>query len=396
MKYKINWDEKLPEIISTWTSDSGETRPTDGSKSPYNSTHPYFSHDFTETNILNDSELIFKWPHTTVFRDKHGILHPNTDVLVERGKKVCSAFFGESFTFGDSMATEIKSVPLTRAQQLDLNSKDVPNDPEMNEMLTWEAGGKKIKVNHIRYRYDNFSYRMNNNLGGHFSRMMDTDYLLKAVPGQSNVGILMGLESSVEYLSEAYDKVYVVVQLTETGRDWEVECGYNSELLMLRGNSFYDYFVNYENWFSDKLNKLQEQYPNCEFIVWRNFTRWLGGDFGNIKTIDKVMIEYFYELTLKYGSDEIVNSLKKKYGDTLPVSVGGNPHWENLSKKGLGGFFHKDTESIQCILDECNKWETAMDWMRDSNNIFEDRGAYHPSLIGHRVFAEYIIKSLNL
>jgi len=56
MKYKINWDEKLPEIISTWTSDSGETRPTDGSKSPYNSTHPYFSHDFTETNILNDSD----------------------------------------------------------------------------------------------------------------------------------------------------------------------------------------------------------------------------------------------------------------------------------------------------------------------------------------------------
>jgi hypothetical protein len=281
-------------------------------------------------------------------------------VLVERGKKVCSAFFGESFTFGDSIASIIKSV------------------------------GEK------RFRYDNFSYRMNNNLGGHFSRIMDTDYLLKAVPGQSNVGILMGLESSIEYLSETYDKVYIIVQLTETGRDWGHENTDSEELIELRGNSFYDYFVNYENWFSDKLNKLQEQYPNCEFIVWRNFTRWLGGDFGNIKTVDKVMIEYFYELTLKHGSDKIVNLLKNKYGDTLPVSVGGNPHWEELPKNGLGGFFHKDTESIQCILDECDKWEIAMDWMKDSNNIFEGRGGYHPSPIGHRVFAEYIMESLNL
>ena len=312
-----------------------------------------------ESNILDGSELIFRWPPVSSEIDPGSIRQPNSDVLVERGKKVCSAFFGESFTFGDSIATTIKTV------------------------------GEK------RFRYDNFSYRMNNNLGGHFSRIMDTDYLLKAVPGQSNVGILMGLESSIEYLSEAYDKVYVVVQLTETGRDWKHETADSEELIGLRGNSFYDYFVNYENWFSDKLNKLQEQYPNCEFIVWRNFTRWLGGDFGSIKIVDKVMIEYFYELTLKHGSDKVVNSFKKKYGDTLPVSVGGNPHWEELSKD-LYEFFHKDAESIQCILDECDKWETAMDWMRDNNNIFEGRGGYHPSPIGHRLFAEYIIKSLNL
>ncbi|MBA08341.1 MAG: hypothetical protein CMG52_05475 [Candidatus Marinimicrobia bacterium] len=313
-----------------------------------------------ESNIIDGSDLIFRWPPVSSEIDPGSITHPNTDVLVERGKKVCSAFFGESFTFGDSIASIIKSV------------------------------GEK------RFRYDNFSYRMNNNLGGHFSRIMDTDYLLKAVPGQSNVGILMGLESSIEYLSETYDKVYIIVQLTETGRDWGHENTDSEELIELRGNSFYDYFVNYENWFSDKLNKLQEQYPNCEFIVWRNFTRWLGGDFGNIKTVDKVMIEYFYELTLKHGSDKIVNLLKNKYGDTLPVSVGGNPHWEELPKNGLGGFFHKDTESIQCILDECDKWEIAMDWMKDSNNIFEGRGGYHPSPIGHRVFAEYIMESLNL
>ena len=127
-----------------------------------------------ESNIIDGSDLIFRWPPVSSEIDPGSITHPNTDVLVERGKKVCSAFFGESFTFGDSIASIIKSV------------------------------GEK------RFRYDNFSYRMNNNLGGHFSRIMDTDYLLKAVPGQSNVGILMGLESSIEYLSETYDKVYII------------------------------------------------------------------------------------------------------------------------------------------------------------------------------------------
>lgn len=360
MKYKINWEEKLPEIISTWDCNNGTAVPSDGSKSPYNLTHPGFTHNFAETDILEDSDIIFKWPPESLEIDPGSITHPNSDVLVERGKKVCSAFFGESFTFGDSLATEIKSV------------------------------GEK------RFRYDNFTYRMNNNLGGHFTRIMDTDYLLKAVPGQSNVCILIGLENSIKHLSETYDKVYIVVQLTETGRDWKHENVDSEELMGLRGNSFYDYFVKYENWYSDKLNKLQEQYPNCEFIVWRNFTRWLGGDFRNVKTVDKVMIEYFYELTLKYGSDKVVNLVKNKYGDSLPVSVGGNPHWEELSKGGLARFFHRDTEGVQCILDECDKWETAMDWMKDSNNIFEGRGAYHPTSIGHRVFVEYIIKSLNL
>lgn len=391
MKYKINWEEKLPKLISEYYcyDEKGFK-----SKSPgTNLTHPFFTHEFAETNILNDCELIYKWPYPSAMRDKGSILHPNTDVLVERGKKVCSAFFGESFTFGDSMASEIKSVSLIDTQKVDYAHT---NQDWLSEMLTYQHDHTKVEAGHIRYRYDNFSYRMNNNLGGHFSRLLDTDYLLKAVPGQANCDILMGLESSIEYLSETYDKVYVVVQLTETGRDWQAKYGHSKELTELRGNSFYDYFVKYENWYSDKLNKLQEQYPNCEFIVWRNFTRWLGGDFGNIKTIDKVMIEYFYELTLKYGSDEIVNSLKKKYGDTLPVSVGGNPHWEDISKSGLGGFFHKDTESIQCILDECDKWETAMDWMRDSNNIFESRGKYHPSPLGHRIFAEHIIKELDL
>ena len=84
MKYNINWEEKLPSFICNYASKNPDLL------------HPAGILDiFTgETNILNDAGLIFKWPHPTIMNDYGSMLNPNTDVLVERGKKVCSAFFG--------------------------------------------------------------------------------------------------------------------------------------------------------------------------------------------------------------------------------------------------------------------------------------------------------------
>ena len=156
------------------------------------------------------------------------------------------------------------------------------------------------------------------------------------------------------------------------------------------------YFIDLGAYNGDTLKKAVSLYSDFDsFIGFEPVGKLYKKAVSRFKNNPKVKI-HRKAASVKYGSDKIVNSLKKKYGDTLPVSVGGNPHWEDISKSGLGGFFHKDTESIQCILDECDKWEKAMDWMKDSNNIFEDRGAYHPSLIGHRIFTEYIIGSLNL
>ena len=97
MKYNINWEENLPKLIHEWG-------PLHTDPPLHLTTTPdIFS---GENNILTDSELIFKWPPVSSEIDPGSITHPNTDVLVERGKKVCSAFFGESFTFGDSKYTD--------------------------------------------------------------------------------------------------------------------------------------------------------------------------------------------------------------------------------------------------------------------------------------------------
>ena len=54
-------------------------------------------------NILNDSEIIMDWPHESIFTAVGYIRHPNTEVLVDRGKKECVAVYGESFAWGDNM-----------------------------------------------------------------------------------------------------------------------------------------------------------------------------------------------------------------------------------------------------------------------------------------------------
>jgi|LWDU01.1.fsa_nt_gi hypothetical protein len=362
-------------------------------------------------NILDDSELIFNWPNVTSVSSPGNILHPNTDVLVERGKKVCSAFYGESFTFGDSLATSIESKKITDSVISDIET--FRKDNFLVESLTWVMDYTKVEKNTMRQRNDNFTFRMNNNIGGHFVRRLDTDYYLNAVPGQSNSDILTGLENSIENISSTYDKVYVVVQLTETGRDWGNAAYYNNILINFDKNmSFYEYFTWYEQWFADKLNNLQEKYPNCQFIVWRNFTRWMGADFKNVKVVDKVMIDYYWELTQKYSPEldqqesNIRDDLKNDVGDSLKMSICGPDHWSKIpyidrwdpkyTTKKIFNFFKNDIKNMELIVKEVEYWEIAMNFMRHRHNVFEGRGSYHPSSIGNKVFADYIIEDLKL
>ncbi|MBC8421794.1 MAG: hypothetical protein H8E03_00080 [Pelagibacteraceae bacterium] len=374
--------------------------------------HPHPDESVATSNILNNSELIFNWPNVSSVTSPMNILHPNTDVLVERGKKVCSAFYGESFTFGDSLATTIESKRITDSLLTDLNTFTKSNP--IVESLMWEWDYPKVKKNTMRQRNDNFTFRMNNNIGGHFSRRIDTDYYLNAVPGQSNTDIITGLENSIDQIASTYDKVYVVVQLTETGRDWQGRGYYNNELMKFNNTmSFYEYFTWYEQWFSNKLNDLQEKYPNCEFIVWRNFTRWMGADFKNVKVVDKVMIDYYWELLQEYSPeldtnrDNIRDDLKHDIGDSLKMSICGPDHWNKVPHMDTWSnsshilrlyfdFLKKDIKNMELILAEVEYWEIAMNFMRHKHNIFEGRGSYHPSSIGNKVFADYIIESLKL
>ena len=329
-------------------------------------------------NILNDSEIIMDWPHESIFTSLGYIKHPNTEVLVDRGKKECVAVYGESFAWGDSMDSPFLTHNLSMHEKDSHTGKRFSTYGIFNDSVS-----SKFQI-----RRDNFTFRMNNNLGGYLTRMMDTDYYFSCVPGQGTTTTLYGLQNSIERLNSKYDKVYVIFQFTDPGRDLNVtdgDSGYyenknnpHKEKIdsLLKDDSLNvdKFFVLYEQIFADRLNELKREYANCQFVVWRNFTRWCGADFDGMIKIDKVMIEYY-------------NTLLKNKKLNMPIM---GPFWSNLD-------ISVPTEYKMRELD----WrETSWNFMEDTKNIYEgdrwgDTGSYHPSPIGHKVWAEHIIKNIE-
>ncbi len=179
--------------------------------------------------------------------------------------------------------------------------------------------------------------------------MMDTDYYFSCVPGQGTTTTLYGLENSIERLSSSYDKVYIIFQLTDPARDFGItdkdpilytrskeKHQMKINMLIKKANriDIDDFFRLYEQIYATRFTELSEKYPNCQFVVWRNFTRWCGANFESTIKIDDAMIEFYSH------------------------------------------------------------------FMRDVNNIYEgdrfgETSSYHPSPIGHKVWAEYILQHIE-
>jgi len=345
-------------------------------------------------NILNDSEIIMDWPHESIFTSSGYIRHPNTEVLVDRGKKECVAVYGESFAWGDNMDS-----PFIK-RNLSINEGSLIHCPICKTHGTGRNplenifAGTPPDNDRFQIRRDNFTFRMNNNFGGYLTRMMDTDYYLSCVPGQGTTTTLYGLQNSIERLNSKYDKVYVIFQFTDPARDFDICDGHsgfyeNKNNLhkekidrLFKDNSLNvdKLFVLYEQIFADRLNELKKEYVNCQFVVWRNFTRWCGANFDGIIKIDEVMIEYY-------------NTLLKNKKLDMPIM---GAFWDELEKR----FTTEISIPTEYKMREIDWRETSWNFMEDDKNIYEgDRwggtASYHPSPIGHKVWAENILHHME-
>jgi len=351
-------------------------------------------------NILNDAEIRMIWPHEGMFTAFGFLRHPNTIVSVDRGKKECVAVYGESFSWGDSMDSPFaaEDVPNSRVPEhhwrTQLNiEKYIELAPTSTTFLTSDY----ISNGKFNPRNDNFSFRMNNNLGGYLTRKLDTDHYFSCIPGQGTTTTLYGLENSIENLSSKYDKVYVVFQMTDPSRDFgmgdkdvisyiKTKEPHQMKITNLMENetkyNVDEFFLLYEQIYADRFKELNEKYPNCQFIVWKNFTRWCGADFGNTITIEDIMIEHYWKLSNKDGE--------------CPIPILGPVWWDDF-REIIKSVPKLDTEYI---MKEVELGEKSWEWMQNGDNIYEgDRwggtGSYHPSPLGHRVWAEHIIKHIE-
>ena len=113
--------------------------------------------------------------------------------------------------------------------------------------------------------------------------------------------------------------------------------------------------------------------PYVSSIVWRNFTRWCGANFDGIIKIDEVMIEYY-------------NTLLKNKKLDMPIM---GQFWDGLEKR----FTPEISIPTEYKMREIDWRETSWNFMESSENFYED--VYHPSPIGHKVWAENILHHIE-
>ena len=144
-----------------------------------------------------------------------------------------------------------------------------------------------------------------------------------------------------------------------------------------------EFFLLYEQLYADRFKELKKEYPNCEFIVWKNFTRWCGADFGTTITIKDIMLEHYWKLSNKNGE--------------CPVPILG-PNWWDKFQEMIKSVPKID---IEYIMKEVDLGEKSWKWMESQENIYEgDRWGgtdccYHPSPLGHEVWADYILQHIE-
>ena len=149
----------------------------------------------------------------------------------------------------------------------------------LGDSWTW---GDSLGYTYVPNRIDDIEVRSKSVYGKILSDFVNADFINIAYPGIFNYWIHDKLQILLDYdlprLIKKYKKIYIVVTLTEIGRDFEFEkyiddfkLFYNSEhdvnfsgLKLTQQAESFDFF---------KLKQIQTQLPdNCTLVVGRNFT----------------------------------------------------------------------------------------------------------------------------
>lgn len=192
--------------------------------------------------------------------------------------------------------------------------------------------------------------------------------------GWHHLGI--DVENLPKLITKKYQNVYIVITLTETGRD--------------RYDSAKDQFTNVKDCLIDdethlyqKLIKLKERYKNINLVVARNFS----SDFKEVSnsiSIEKNWIQVNFEENQRRGFDN--------FGYTF----------EDINKSGAvsGIAFEKIQTKLnyqdrkQYIIEQVESVDKVWHWLRN-NPLNYNIATCHPTEESHKLWAEYLIQYLE-
>jgi hypothetical protein len=155
--------------------------------------------------------------------------------------------------------------------------------------------------------------RLNQIYGQQLANLLDSDFAYSAYPGSFNYWTHNRLQVLLDYdikrLSQTYKNVYVVVTLTELGRDFEFDQYVNEFLEYCTPSADADTILKQAEQFDfEKLASVDKQLPsNCHLIVGRNFTHTYA---DNANRLTNLVDESWADLLFKQQNFDIVPDIR--------------------------------------------------------------------------------------
>jgi len=183
----------------------------------------------------------------------------NTEFWVKRNKKECTVVLGESWTYGESLMDRVGSA----LEKWDLDTQ-------------------------LKYCW-----------GTQVATLLDTDYYQYAIPGNNNFYIFGNVERILKHLSPLYDKIYLLVQMTEPSREDIVinELGdhglarlYDKEYV--KTLTVKEWCVENEHIFYTQLNDTIAKFDNVKTTAWKNFCTQQNENYWGFTIINETWIEF--------------------------------------------------------------------------------------------------------
>ena len=212
----------------------------------------------------------------------------NTEFWVKRGRKECTVVLGESWTYGESLEKRVQSA-----------------------LKLWDLD---VQIRHC--------------WGTQVATLLDTDYYQYAIPGNNNFYIFGNVQRILEHLSPLYDKIYLLVQMTEPSREDIVvnELGKHglSKLYdrdYVKNLTVKDWCVQNEHIFYTQLNDTIAKFDNVKTTAWKNFCTQQNENYWGFTIINETWIEFSARINgYKIQSpDFYVTAWLKNFTNDYPV-----------------------------------------------------------------------------
>lgn len=242
---------------------------------------------------------------------------------------------------------------------------------------SWTWGDNLGNVDSHRLRDDPI-FRTQNIFGAVVSRTLGWDFLMLAYPGCSNVWMHDQLAKYLPTLVDRYARVVCVVTLTELGREIiydDLWCRNTHGATDLQS-----FLTVYEANMLDSFRVIEQQFPQVNVTMARNFTHTFSSNLTRVR-----------------------DHLPDTWTDVLARAQTGQPYpfpvrmLSQLSLKPLIQFLRRNQlldKFKPDLIDLCIISESALDWL-DASKFHSNKATRHPTVEGHRLWAEYLVSHLD-